>query len=160
MIIRPLIPLHTHTLLKKLDSFSKIGFLFLVLAPGRAKQITGQVLSLQLSSWAGCAAAAGAKNWELASNSKKILLLPRRSWVRVISSIYMTRDVTAFFSKPYSAGKRLRHEAHAPWLGLRRIPGSLKSSSAKLVWWCIVWLLAIWVSGSRGPRAYRTCQTS
>ena len=76
MIIR--LQLHSFlciTLLKKLDSFLKIGFLFLVLAPGRAKQITGQVLSLQLFSWAGCAAA-GAKNWELASNSKKVLLLP------------------------------------------------------------------------------------
>ena len=47
MIIR--LQLHSFlciTLLKKLDSFLKIGFLFLVLAPGRAKQITGQVLSL------------------------------------------------------------------------------------------------------------------
>ena len=28
------------------------------------------------------------------------------------------------------------------------------------MWWCIVWLLAIWVSGSRGLRAQETCQTS
>lgn len=57
MIIR--LQLHSFlciTLLKKLDSFSffQIGFLFLVLAPGRAKQITGQVLSLLSVSLCRC----------------------------------------------------------------------------------------------------------